>query len=118
MNNEEKILQKLDQHDGQFDRVMDKLDKHDKQFDRVMDKLDQHDKQFDRVITKLVEHDGEFEKIKDTMTSKDVVSEIMRGQDKMIQILLRVDQERVFTNEKIRQLDADVKQIKLQLQIA
>ena len=86
--------------------------------EKILEKLNQHDKQFDRVITKLVEHDGEFEKIKDTMTSKDVVSEILRGQDKMIQILLRVDQERVFTNEKIRQLDADVKQIKLQLQIA
>ena len=43
MNNEEKILQKLDQHDGQFKRVMDKLDQHDGQFKQV-------DKQFDRVI--------------------------------------------------------------------
>ena len=111
MNNEEKILQKLDQHDGQFKRVMDKLDQHDGQFKQV-------DKQFDRVITKLIEHDGELKNIKETMSTKEMMDELMRGQDKMIQILIRVDQERVFTNEKIRQLETDVKLIKLQLQIA
>jgi hypothetical protein len=51
--------------------------------------------------------------------------EILTGQDKMITILERLDQERVFTNEAVKRLEAqvevnthDIKVIKERLQIA
>jgi len=72
----------------------------------------------DRVIEKLLEHDGRLDRIEKKMVKLDMLDDIFAGQDRMIRILERVDQERVFTNEKIKQLEADVQSIKLRLQIA
>jgi len=76
----------------------------------------------DKVIGKLIGHDDRLQRIEDDMVvvkeKVSLIDDLLLGQDKMMKILLRVDQERVFTNEKIKQLEADVKQIKLHLQIA
>lgn len=72
----------------------------------------------DKVILKLIDHDERLKRIEENMATKNDIANLLVGQDKMMQILLRVDQERIFTNEKIKQLEADVKTIKLQLQIA
>lgn len=72
----------------------------------------------DKIIQKLLEHDGRFENIERKMADKDDVNGLLNGQDKMITILMRIDQERVFTNERIKRLEREIEQIKLQLQVA
>jgi len=72
----------------------------------------------DKIILEILNLKADVKDIRETMATKNDIADLLAGQDKMIQILSRVDQERVFTNEKIRQLEADVKTIKLQLQIA
>lgn len=58
----------------------------------------------------------EFTSFKDEFTSfKD---DTLKGQDQMITILQRLDQERIFGIERIKRIESDVDKIKLQLKIA
>ena len=100
--------------------------------DKVIKKLEEHDGQFDRVFKKLIEHDDKFDKMLTKQEFVDFKEAHFRGQDKMMVILERLDQERVFTNEAIKRLqvgleeqkkktaeyDVEFAKIKKQLQIA
>jgi len=69
--------------------------------DKIVQKLIEHDKKFDELVTK-----GEFKQFKEEMLS---------GQDRMLQILERLDQERIFTNEAIKRLEKDVEEGKARM---
>ena len=86
----------------------------------------------DKVINKLQEHDDRLDKL---VTKADVFefkNGITKVQDEMLGILRRLDQERIFTNEVIRQMqeelreqkkvserhETQIQRIKQQLQIA
>lgn len=60
--------------------------------------------------------------IEETMVTKKEFAEFkndtLQGQDEMLVILKRLDQERVFTLDRVQKLEEDVKTIKLQLSIA
>lgn len=75
----------------------------------------------DFIIQKIIKLEEEVAEIKHQiatrLATKDDISTILAGQDKMIQILLCVDQERTFTNACIDRIEEDVKNIKLRLQI-
>ena len=63
----------------------------------------------DKIIKKLLEHD---EKLKELVTKREFRefrNEVLAGQDKILTIVQRLDQERVFTNEKIKRLEESVK---------
>ncbi len=66
----------------------------------------------DLFIQKIIKLEADVEQIKETMATKMDLRTLMDGQDKMIRILERVDQERVFTNTKLDRLENEVKQIK------
>ncbi|MSU75452.1 MAG: hypothetical protein EXS55_02985 [Candidatus Magasanikbacteria bacterium] len=122
---EEKIIQKLDEHGKYFDRVFVKLDEHDKQFDRVFVKLDEHDKQFDRVFIKLIEHDDQLKEIRESMATKDDIRELKGIMESVITIAKKIQEDHVFAVEWLKRLqtqidrqDEDIRQIKLQLKMA
>lgn len=71
----------------------------------------------DSVIEKLIDHDEKLGNIEYRLEKLDVLDDFMAGQDKMITILERVDQERIFTNEAIKRLEADVSRIKKHLHL-
>lgn len=122
---ENKILRKLEEHDkrfaehnASFDKINRKLTEHDKKFAK-------HDASFDKIIDKLLEHDQKM----DAFVTKDEFykfrNEVVTGQDKMITILQRLDEERVFTNVWIKDIEGkvntnatDITDIKLRLKIA
>lgn len=54
----------------------------------------------DKIVKKLLEHDEEFAAIRQEIA--DLHRETLQGQDEMIGILRRLDQERIFTTEWIR----------------
>ena len=56
MNNEEKILNLLEQHNEKFDNIFSVLEEHNQKFDKIFDTLEQHNK-------KLEEHDARFDRI-------------------------------------------------------
>jgi hypothetical protein len=51
----------------------------------------------DKIIEKLVEHDKDFVNIRNDI--KDFKEEILQGQDEIITILKRLDENRVFTHK-------------------
>ena len=75
--------------------IINKLLEHDQRFD-------DYDKRFDRITSKLIEHDHRFEEILTKAGFYKFKNEIMTGMDKMLALLTRIDQERIFTNEAIR----------------
>jgi len=86
----------------------------------------------DLIIQKIIKLEEDMKEVKETMATKMDIKELLDGQDKMIRILERVDQERVFTNsrmerfetqgsngeERIMKLEKDVQAIKQHLQLA
>lgn len=73
------------------------------------------DEKITKEIVKLKDEIGKCLTAQDFSEFKD---EVLTGQDEMIAILRRLDDERVFTLDRVKQLEADVKQIKLKLAIA
>jgi len=64
-------------------------------------------------LTAQVTKNGEA--IKETLTREEYkkdYNELLRGQDEMMVVLLRIDQERAATNARIDRVEADVQELK------
>lgn len=102
--------------------------------DKILVKLSDHDEKFDRVIEKLVDHEGRLDRIEqrlDQTATKEDLNRLVHIQDEVLGILRRLDQERVFTNEHIKRIELrldhmeaevndvkqDLKQTKVRLKI-
>ncbi|MEK7644364.1 MAG: hypothetical protein AAB390_03630 [Patescibacteria group bacterium] len=59
----------------------------------------------DLVIQKLMEHDEKLDLIFATMATKDDFNRLLEGQDEIMKILIRLDEERIFTNEHFKRAD-------------
>lgn len=101
MNNEERIIEKLEEHDKRFNEHDKRFDEHDKRFDVIAQKLDEHDKRFESLEYKL-----------DTLGEK-----VLTSQDEILSMVRRVDQERVFTTAWVKRIEDDIRKIKTELKI-
>ena len=86
----------------------------------------------DKVIKMLLSHEERLERIETNMATKKDFERIVQTQDQMMVILKRLDEERVFTFDHVKRLEAelgvqkqkieeqgqDLNKIKLQLKIA
>lgn len=104
MNNEEIILQKLETLEQGFAK---------------------HDEQLDFLATKLAEHDAKFETLATKADLAQLREEVLSGQDAMMTILKRLDDERVHEyserqemKAKLEEHDVDIGQIKTVLKMA
>lgn len=88
--------------------ILDKLADQDKRFDSVEKRLDSHDRRFDAVTEILLDHSDRFDQLQ-RLVRKDK-KDLLTALDQQTVILQRLDQERVFTNEWIKRLEAEVKQ--------
>jgi hypothetical protein len=95
---ENKILKKLKGHGTILNQHTARFDQHDARFD-------EHDAHFDRVFIKLIEHDKRFERIEQRLDNMVTRDEYLTGQDKIMAILLRLEQEFLFMGERLRRLD-------------
>lgn len=78
----------------------------------------------DKIIEKLLEHD---EKLSNMVTNDEFQkfrSEMLQGQDTMVGILKRLDEERIFTHKWVKEIEYKVEEntrelqkLKLQLHI-
>lgn len=60
----------------------------------------------DIVLKKLEEHDKRFDKLENDFSS--FRHEVLAGQDKMTEILERLDQERIFTTAWVSRIEKEV----------
>jgi hypothetical protein len=125
------ILGKLDEHgkkleqhdqqfvkiDGHFEAIDKKLEQHDQQFAKIdehfvaVDKhLEHHDKQFEAIVGKLIEHDEKLDNMVTKQEFHELREEILQGQDEIITIVKRLDQERVSTIGRIDRIEDRVEQ--------
>ena len=63
------------------------------------------------IILKLLEHDDRFTQIEEKMASDK--RDLMDTLDKILFIVQRMDQERVFTNAHLKRHDEDITRIKV-----
>lgn len=83
---------------------------------KVQQQLASHTVQLGLMTKEVKDFRGEFDEFR---------NEVLTGQDQMIKILMRLDQERIFTHEWVKRIETevahhteDINRIKLQLQIA
>ena len=107
----DKILHKLNQHDKVFARHDEQFQQIDFRFEKVESRLDHHDLQFKAIINKLMDHDDRFEVL--TSVIHDFREEFLQGQDAIMTILRRLDQERIFTTQWVKRIDDDVAEQKV-----
>ncbi len=70
----------------------------------------------DLIIKKLLEHDERFTKLVSSEEFQDLKNKILNGQDTMIGILQRLDEERIFTIKWIKEIETKVEHNTLELQ--
>lgn len=70
----------------------------------------------EKVIKKLLDHDEEFERVHQGID--ELKKEILSGQDQILTIVQRLDQERVFTFEYVKRLQKDIDRVKKILKIS
>lgn len=68
--------------------------------EQITQKLLEHDDRFDKTDSKIDEFRGEF----------------LQGQDEIMTILKRLDQERIFTAEWIKRIENDIEQQKEEIE--
>lgn len=71
-----------------------------------------------KIALEVVKHTEAIDKVvADAADIKERTSKIIDGQDKMMVILQRLDQERLFTFERVKKIEEEVKKIKAHLAI-
>ena len=72
----------------------------------------------DKIIQKLVEIDQKLDTFATKLELADFKDQMMTQLDKHSVILDRLDQERVFTIDRVKRIEDDVEKIKLELKLA
>ena len=72
----------------------------------------------DKVLQKLIEMESALRGVATTQQLKTLEGRITTDMDKQLVILQRLDQERLFTIERVKRIEEDVERIKLRLQLA
>jgi len=67
------------------------------------------------IIKKLIEHDDKFDKLVTKSEFNEFKDSFFQGQDQMMAILTRLDQERVFTVERIKRIEKKVEDQQIEL---
>lgn len=75
-------------------------------FDAQDEHFEKHDKQFEAIIKKLLEHDEQFVEIEQKLDSR--FDNVLTAIDKVLVIVQRLDQERVFTFAAIKRIQEQV----------
>lgn len=109
--NEDKILEKLIEHDKHFDFLASKLLEHDGRFERIESKLTAHDERFERIESKLVEHDAILALKSDKDDIQDLRDTVLGVLDKMNVTLNRVDQERIVATQWNKNMQRDIEEL-------
>lgn len=116
------VIERVEGLTGMMGDVLERLDENEKRWDTNDKRWDENEKRLDEINDMVAVTNDRIDTLEQKMVTKDNLSqlraEVLHGQDEQITILRRLDQERLFTPERVRRLEMDVERIKLQLQIA
>ncbi|MFH0987977.1 MAG: hypothetical protein V1763_01230 [Parcubacteria group bacterium] len=84
--------------------------------EKVIKKLEEHDQRFERLELKFIEHDAVLAQKPDKSDLAELKNEILGVLDGMNVILKGLDQERVFTAEWIRRVEQDLSDTKTRVE--
>jgi len=90
------------------DKIIKKLLNHDKRFDKIDKRFTAVDARFDKIDKRFTAVDARFDKVEDSI--HEFRREYLTGYEEMITILKRLDEERVFTVERVNRLETRVDQ--------
>ena len=79
---------------------------------RLTNKIDENSRKIDNLTIQVVENSEQIQKMLTKEGFRKHFNEIMRGQDKMMAILTRMDQERVATTARLDRIESDVERLK------
>ena len=129
MNNEDKILKKLDNHEAIFsehNRVVNKqnrlinkltdilndqgqiLKAHSKFFVGIENKQINHDEILEKLMTEVVNLRNDFNELEDKSATKNDINELNTRLDEVIHLVTKFDQEMIGNNHRVGELDETV----------
>ncbi|MDI6734072.1 MAG: hypothetical protein QMD50_01080 [Patescibacteria group bacterium] len=89
--------------------------------DKIIQKLLEHDKQFDKLDNKITDIVTDIHGMKDVLVTKSEFSEfrnqVSTTQDKIVTILERLDHERIFSAKWVERVESEIQKIKQVLKI-
>ncbi|HLD60917.1 MAG TPA: hypothetical protein VJA27_02175 [Patescibacteria group bacterium] len=122
---EEKIMTKLEEHDVKFEQVDKRLSNLEAGQNRLEAGQNKLEVGQDRLFQEVMEHKVKMENFVTKDEFHRFREEMLSGQDAMITILKRLDEERVFTQKWVKEVEEkvetalkDIQHMKIQLHIA
>ncbi|MCX6810565.1 MAG: hypothetical protein NTY30_02410 [Candidatus Berkelbacteria bacterium] len=123
MNNEDKILKKLNDHDEQFEKIDKnfdligkKLKEHDKHFAEVDKKLDKHQVILENLVAKALGHDDKFVKIEEKIQASQ--DRILEAIDSYAKKTTDVEIEQTATSAMLIRHEDEIIKIKKVVKLA
>ena len=108
----QQLIAKIDTSGKKIDANSAKIDVNGKKIDANSKKIDANGKKIDAISATLNRLTSQVLENRERMATKEEMNrrldEILRGQDRMMVVLLRVDQERAATNARIDRVEGDV----------
>lgn len=113
---EQKLTGRIDQVEQNLTGRIDQVDQRltDK-IDENGTKLDENGRKLDTLLIQVIENGEQLSKMLTKEEFHRGCDEILRGLDKMMTILTRLDQERVATTARLDRIENDVERIKAKL---
>ncbi|MCD6220407.1 hypothetical protein J7K43_08510 [Candidatus Calescamantes bacterium] len=82
----------------------------------LSEKIEENSKRIDKVAIQVVKNSEAINRMVTKEEFSEFKEEVLLGQDRIITILERLDQERIFTAEWIRRVEADVEKNKREIE--
>jgi len=95
--------------------LTDKIDANGKKIDANSKKIDANSKKIDNLTIQVINNREEIRKRATREELNQRFDEVISGQDKMMTILTRIDQERAATNARIDRVETNVEKLKAKL---
>jgi len=113
---EQRLTDKIDANSKKIDqveqRLTDKIDANSAKIAENGKKIDKNSKKIDNLTIQVINNREEIRKRATREELNQRFDEVIRGQDKMMTILTRIDQKQAATTARIDRIESDVERLK------
>jgi uncharacterized protein YjgD (DUF1641 family) len=102
---EQRLTNKLDANSEKIDNLTARVDANSEKIDRNSEKID-------NLTARVIENSEQIKKMLPKEEFRKAYNELINGQDKMMSVLTRIDQEQAATTARIDWIESDVEGIK------
>ena len=108
----QELLAKIEANGEKIDANRTMIQANGEKIDANGEKIEINSEKISRLIDRVVENHTAIGKMLTREEYKKDYDRLLQGQDQMMVILLRIDQERAATNARLDRLEADVERLK------